>query len=164
MSDETLYERLRAKYPNPIRTTPGATPPEGTYCVGGALMEEMGELAFRFPGSVPVILESGPSEPGRAPRAALAVDDDKAASLIAQAVRIGNFPDTASLSYCLQGANPSLTAEVAREFARRIARKNDTGNFETAWQTLADALAWSPDPWTPADDEAVSAFLETATA
>lgn len=158
-----LYETLRAKYPNPVRTPQdqALSDPE-TYCVGGALAREMGLVSIFIPGGIGV--SGTPAEPGRSVAVAQNFEGMIEWRAPENAIPVGTFPDTAVLTMALQQANPSLPTEVALAYAKRITVKNDTGNFETAWQTLADALAWSEADWTPADDAAVLAFIEEVSA
>lgn len=143
-------EQLRRKYPEPVKSSPEATANPASYCVGGALALELG--CYISEGSS--VSSPGQANQGRvgAPSAGGVFTPNKGTLL-----EMGMFPDPAVLAALLIHVNPGLSSAAGDAFAETIVRKNDTGNFETAWGLLSEALSWT-EPWTDADDAALREF------
>lgn len=52
------------------------------------------------------------------------------------------FPTASTLAMGLQGDNAALSRSKAIRFASEIIRDNDRGDFNAAWEVLAEALSY----------------------
>lgn len=108
-------EEIKDKFPNPIKCVSSMR--QNTYekyCVGGAFCL----YAFEH-GTYPYYAFETASQPF-------------------------SFPGPSELGDYLRASNPTLTREVAYNFATNLIIENDAERFSGAWDILVEALAWRP--------------------